>query len=143
MNGKNTPGSPRQRDASQPAQTGPGNSKARQDKLSSPRKPSRHENEPQERWLQERAPDRRVVYRSNSTTSLLSVAREGVGVALLPCYIGDADPGLRRIDGPAPAPQEIWLLVHGDLRRTPRVRAVIDWLDELVERARTALLGQR
>jgi DNA-binding transcriptional LysR family regulator len=38
---------------------------------------------------------------------------------------------------------ELWLLVHGDLRRTPRVRAVIDWLDELVARARPALLGQR
>jgi DNA-binding transcriptional LysR family regulator len=101
------------------------------------------ENEPQERWLHELAPERRVVYRSNSTTSLLSAAREGVGVALLPCYVGDADPALRRLDGPAPAAQEIWLLVHGDLRRTPRVRAVIDWLDELVERARTALLGQR
>ena len=64
-------------------------------------------------------------------------------MALLPCYIGDADPALRRLDGPAPAPQEIWLLVHGDLRRAPRVRAVIDWLDELVGRARAALLGQR
>jgi DNA-binding transcriptional LysR family regulator len=99
--------------------------------------------EPQERWLDELAPERRVVYRSNSTTSLLEVARRGLGVAVLPCYIGDPDPALRRLDGPEPASQEIWLLVHGDLRRTPRVRAVIDWLDELVERERPALLGQR
>ncbi|BDG04781.1 LysR family transcriptional regulator [Anaeromyxobacter oryzae] len=99
--------------------------------------------EPQERWLQELAPERRVVYRCNSTTSLLEVARQGLGVVLLPCYIGDADPALRRLDGPEPALHEIWLLVHGDLRRTPRVRAVMDWLDELVARARPALLGQR
>jgi len=100
-------------------------------------------NEPQERWLHELAPERRVVYRCNSTTSLLAAARQGLGVVLLPCYIGDADPALRRLDGPEPPPHEIWLLVHGDLRRTPRVRAVIDWLDELVARARPALLGQR
>lgn len=99
--------------------------------------------EPQERWLDELAPERRVVYRCNSTTSLLAGARQGLGVVLLPCYIGDADPALRRLDGPAPAPHEIWLLVHGDLRRTPRIRAVIDWLDELVARAQPALLGQR
>jgi len=99
-------------------------------------------NVPQERWLRELAPERRVVFRCNSTTTLLAVARQGLGVVLLPCYIGDGDPTLRRLDGPEPPPQEIWLLVHGDLRRTPRVRAVIDWLDELVVRARPALLGQ-
>jgi len=97
----------------------------------------------QERWLDKLGPGRRVVHRCNSTTSLLAVARQGLGVVLLPCYIGDADPTLRRLDGPEPAPHEIWLLVHGDLRRTPRIRAVIDWLDELVARARPALLGQR
>jgi len=100
-------------------------------------------NEPEERWLHELAPERRVVYRSNSTTSLFAAARQGLGVVLLPCYIGDADPALRRLDGPEPPPHEIWLLVHGDLRRTPRIRAVIEWLDELVARARPALLGQR
>ena len=30
----------------------------------------------------------------------------------------------------------------GDLRRTPRVRAVIEWVDELVERVRPALAEQ-
>ncbi len=101
------------------------------------------ETDPHERWLHELAPGRQVVYRSNSTASLLAAARQGLGVVLLPCYIADGDPALRRLDGPDPPSLEIWLLVHGDLRRTPRVRAVIDWLDELVTRARPALLGQR
>jgi DNA-binding transcriptional LysR family regulator len=100
-------------------------------------------NEPEERWLHELVPERRVIYRCNSTTSLLAAARQGLGVAVLPCYMGDGDPVLRRLDGPEPPSHEIWLLVHGDLRRTPRVRAVIDWLDELVARARPALLGLR
>ena len=94
-----------------------------------------------ERWLDQVAPQRLVVHRGNSTTALAEAARHGLGVALLPCYIGDADPRLRRLEGPRPDPHEIWLLVHGDLRRTPRIRAVIEWLDELVERARPALQG--
>jgi len=97
----------------------------------------------EERWLDKLAPDRRVVYRCNSTTSLLAAARHGLGVALLPCYLGDAEPLLRRLEGPEPIPHELWLLVHGDLRRTPRIRAVIDWLDELIGHARPALLGRR
>ncbi len=99
-------------------------------------------NVPHERWLDRLAPERRVVYRSNSTTSLLAAAREGLGVVLLPRYIADAEPGLRRLQGPPPEPQELWLLVHGDLRRTPRVRAVIDWLADLLSRARPALSGR-
>lgn len=98
---------------------------------------------PQERWLQRVAPERRVVFRCNSTAALHSAARAGVGVAVLPCFSADRDPGLLRLDGPEPQPHELWLLVHGDLRRTPRVKAVIDWLDGLVLRARDLLSGAR
>jgi DNA-binding transcriptional LysR family regulator len=97
----------------------------------------------QEHWLDALAPERRVVHRCNSTAALLAAARHGIGVTQLPCYIGDAEPALRRLDGPVPRSQEIWLLVHGDLRRTPRIRAVIDWIDETIELARPALRGER
>jgi DNA-binding transcriptional LysR family regulator len=97
---------------------------------------------PQERWLSKLAPERRVVFRSNSTATLLAATRTGLGVALLPRYIADAEPGLVRLRGPDPVEHELWLLVHGDLRRAPRVRAVIDWLDDLVTRARPALEGR-
>jgi DNA-binding transcriptional LysR family regulator len=97
---------------------------------------------PQERWLARLGPVRRVVYRCNSTASLHAAARAGVGVAVLPRFVADGDPGLVVIGAPEPIPpHELWLLVHGDLRRTPRVRAVIDWVDELIERARPALCG--
>lgn len=96
-----------------------------------------------ERWLDGLAPGRRVVHRSNSTAAQLEAARHGLGVAVLPCYLGDACATLRRLAGPELEPSEIWLLVHGDLRRTPRVKAVIDWLDEVMEQARPAFLGRR
>lgn len=94
---------------------------------------------PQERWLARVAPEHRVVFRCNSTASLQAAARVGVGVAVLPCFVGERDPELVRLDGPEPASHELWLLVHGDLRRAPRVRAVIEWVDELVARARPLL----
>ncbi len=97
---------------------------------------------PQERWLAKVAPERRVVFRCNSTASLQTAARVGVGVAVLPCFMADGDAGLVRLEGPEPVPHELWLLVHGDLRRTPRVRAVIEWIDALVERVRPILLGR-
>ncbi|HUL58549.1 MAG TPA: LysR family transcriptional regulator [Anaeromyxobacteraceae bacterium] len=96
---------------------------------------------PHERWIARVAPERRVVFRTNSTASLSSAARAGVGVAMLPCFVADGDATLVRLDGPEPANHELWLLVHGDLRRTPRVRAVIEWLDAVVRRSSAALSG--
>ncbi len=100
-------------------------------------------NTPQERWLARVAPERRVVFRTNSTAALFAAARLGMGVAVLPRFAADDDDDLVRLGGPEPENHELWLLVHGDLRRTPRVRAVIEWVDELVDRARPALSGTK
>ncbi|MEM9488969.1 MAG: hypothetical protein AAGC55_07490 [Myxococcota bacterium] len=46
---------------------------------------------------------------------------------LLPCFVGDGDPALRRLGEPV-AMDQLWLLIHADLRRSARVRALIDFL---------------
>ena len=97
---------------------------------------------PQERWLAKFAPDRRVVFRCNSTASLLAAARLGVGVALLPCFIADRQPSFVPLGGAEPMFHELWLLVHGDLRRTPRVKAVIEWVDALIAAAKPELCAR-
>jgi DNA-binding transcriptional LysR family regulator len=98
---------------------------------------------PQERWFAKVAPQRRLVFRCNSTASLVAAAKLGVGIAILPCFAADREGGLVRLGGPEPVNHELWLLVHGDLRRAPRVRAVLEWVDELVRRERPALCGTR
>jgi len=66
------------------------------------------------------------------------------GIAVLPCYLGDRDPALRRLSvllKDVSADQ--WLLVHRDLRDLPRVRAVMDSLIRLFQEERAALEGRR
>lgn len=101
------------------------------------------ESSPQERWLDQLAPGRTVAFRCNTGLPLAAAARGGLGAAVLPCFVADQDPGLVRLDGPEPPPYELWLLVHGDLRRVPRVRAVIEWVDRVVADARGLLAGAR
>lgn len=96
---------------------------------------------PQERWIAKVAPQRRVVFRCNSTASLAAAARAGVGIAMLPLFVARTMPELVRLDGPEPIPHELWLLVHGDLRRAPRVEAVIAWVDDLVAHSRAEVSG--
>lgn len=100
-------------------------------------------NVPHERWLDRIAPYRRVVFRCNNIPTLQAAVRKGLGVAVLPCFLADPDPELVRLEGPEPGSLELWLLVHGDLRRTPRVRAVMDWVDEVVSKAKPMLVGNR
>jgi DNA-binding transcriptional LysR family regulator len=94
---------------------------------------------PQERWLSKVAPGRRVVFCCNNTSTLLAATGLGVGLAVLPCFAADREPGLVCLGGPEPVNHELWLVVHGDLRRTPRVKAIIEWLDAIVARERPGL----
>lgn len=67
----------------------------------------------------------------------------GMGLTYLPCFIGDADPGLMRVPGAEPADdRSIWLLLHSDLRRNARVRVFVDFMAEEILRQRPLLRGE-
>lgn len=71
-------------------------------------------------------------------------AADGLGVALLPCFLGDADDRLQRLGDPVPdLAEDVYLMLHGDLRRDTAVRAVAEALAALFRRQRRALEGTR
>jgi DNA-binding transcriptional LysR family regulator len=83
---------------------------------------------PQQSWLLGIAGDRPVACELNHISEHLIAVRAGVGVAGLPCFLGERDRDLVRIhDGVASFARDIWLAVHRDLRKTPAVRAVMDF----------------
>lgn len=84
-------------------------------------------------WLSRLAPDVELAFVSEVSTALLEAARSSAGVAILPRYLGEADPSLRHVPMPSPPTEALWLTVHRDLRRTPRVRAVIDFLTKVMK----------
>ncbi|MEQ8966807.1 MAG: LysR family transcriptional regulator [Azospirillaceae bacterium] len=84
---------------------------------------------PSMRWLAESFPDARPVARLNRLPGILALAEAGVGLATLPCFMGDAAPGLVRVGAPlAELDTPLWLLTHRDLTRVARIRAVLDTL---------------
>jgi DNA-binding transcriptional LysR family regulator len=79
-------------------------------------------------WLAEQVPPSTWIYRTNSIVNQFTAARDGIGLAVLPCYLGDVEPGLVRAI-PRPIPEltrELWIVTHADLRRTARIRAFFD-----------------
>jgi DNA-binding transcriptional LysR family regulator len=102
-----------------------------------------HSYMPGQHWLHEQL-GRRPEIRVNNWLVLHDAVRVGSGLALLPCYLGDPDPALRRVGGVvSEVHADQWLLVHRDLRALPRVRAVMDALVELFQRERGLLTGNR
>jgi DNA-binding transcriptional LysR family regulator len=66
-----------------------------------------------------------------SATGMLSAIRSGLGIAVLPCIVADADPELIQCLPPMDEQErELWLVTHERCRHTPRVRVVIDFLYE-------------
>jgi DNA-binding transcriptional LysR family regulator len=88
---------------------------------------------PQQRWLLGIAGARPIACELSDISGHLIAARAGAGVAGLPCFLGDADPDLVRIGEDNPLfCRDIWLVVHRDLRKTPSVRAVMDFVAALI-----------
>ncbi|WP_410209551.1 LysR family transcriptional regulator [Aquirhabdus sp.] len=82
----------------------------------------------QQRWLSAHLADRPIVLRTNSPEIQRIAACAGVGVAVLPYFLGELG-GLARVGlGEGGLEREIWLAVHQDLHNTPAVRAVMDFL---------------
>jgi DNA-binding transcriptional LysR family regulator len=102
-----------------------------------------HSYMPGQAWLQELLAGARPVVRANNWLVLHEAARAGTGLAVLPCYLGDADLMLRRVSGLIESVfADQWLLVHRDLRALPRVRAVMDAVIELFQNERSLLEGR-
>jgi DNA-binding transcriptional LysR family regulator len=87
--------------------------------------------EPSERivasaWLHGHVPAAQIVYRSNSLVHQLMAARAEIGMTLLPCYLADPVPELRRLAPPiAELQSELWIVTHKALKDTARIRACL------------------
>jgi DNA-binding transcriptional LysR family regulator len=86
---------------------------------------------------------RNIVFRSNSTLAAIGAARDGVGVTLLPCFLGDRDPGLVRvIEPPEDLTLQLWILTHSDLRHTARVRTLMRFITESLLAQKDSIEGK-
>lgn len=95
-------------------------------------------------WLLRAAPPEAFVYRSNSLVNQLIAAKAGIGIALLPCYLGDGDAQVTRaLLEPIPQVEgELWMVTHADLKGTARVRAFFEVVGEGLARERGLFEGR-
>lgn len=86
-------------------------------------------------WLRQMKLEDQVAMHHASSVGLLSSVRSGFGLAVLPCMVADADSDLLRCFAPREGHGRVlWLLTHERVRRSPSVRAVMDFLGDRLAR---------
>ncbi|GEN98717.1 transcriptional regulator [Novosphingobium sediminis] len=82
-------------------------------------------------WLMQTLPGARIAARSNSRDMQAQLCALGAGFAVLPKPLGQATPGIEEVDlGSAPPTRDTWLGYHRDMKRQPRLRALLDLVIE-------------
>jgi DNA-binding transcriptional LysR family regulator len=92
------------------------------------------------RWLYEVIGARRVACEVTDLSNQYEAACSGIGVAGLPCFIGDTDPRLQRLpmDGSGLA-LDVWIALHPDRRNDKLVRNTMRDITELISASKLAL----
>lgn len=85
-----------------------------------------------------------IVFRTTSVVGQANAAAAGLGLALLPCFVGDGLPSLTTV-----LPREVsiirdlWLTTHADVAEEPHVLRLSNFLKSLILSERRTLVGDR
>ena len=83
---------------------------------------------PAARWMQAHAQGAPIAARCGNVPSVVLAVKAGAGLAVLPAVHAAGDDDLVCVLGPLPAlAYPMYLFVHKDLRRVPRVRAFFEF----------------
>lgn len=80
-------------------------------------------------WTKQASGDLAHRFYVDDTLLTQAALKQDLGLAILPCFMGDSDPALMRYAEPqAEWDLGLWILLHPDLRRTARVLAFRDYM---------------
>jgi DNA-binding transcriptional LysR family regulator len=79
-------------------------------------------------------PKARIKHRVDSIAAMQSMVRHSLGIAILPCYTADPDPGLRRMLPKllSEGTPDLWILHHSDVRSVSRVILFAEYIADVI-----------
>ncbi|WP_249937160.1 LysR family transcriptional regulator [Roseateles sp. DAIF2] len=93
-------------------------------------------------WLARNVAADDIRLRANTLLGAAQAARAGIGCAVLPCFVGGSIPELVRLGPPLDElAQPLWLLMHEDVARVPRMRRASAALSEEIARSYRLMSG--
>ena len=93
-------------------------------------------------WLADPVWEPRVVFRAGDPPGLTSAVASGLGLAALPCILGETEPSLRRVDALGVGYSPLYLVTREELQHAPRLRAVWQLVTEVLRENESVLMGR-
>jgi len=97
---------------------------------------------PSAQWLEARTRDATIVLRSREMIDILTAITSGLGVGVLPCYLGDAEPALVRLTRQPVAVTKLSLAYRREAKLARPIRAVADFVVTSMQQQAARLLGR-
>lgn len=91
-------------------------------------------------YLDEIDPGLTAVVRSSNINAQYRLIAAGVAIGVLPCFMGDADPGLVPVLPDRRIRRSLWLVTHKDTHQLARIRAGKEWMVAAVQHSRAVFL---
>jgi DNA-binding transcriptional LysR family regulator len=84
---------------------------------------------PANKWLRRHVHEKNIVACCDKLTGLFHLARQGLGLTIMPHYVAEADPDMVEVMAlPPECNHHLWILTHPDIRFTARVRAFMQFM---------------
>ena len=95
------------------------------------------------RWLANNVVPEAIAVKVNAVATLASAIDAGLGIGLLPCFIGDQLENAVRVPAIKPSSETgMWVLTHPDLKKAARVRAFLDFFGAELAKKRKLIEGE-
>ena len=98
---------------------------------------------PAAKWIEARAQGANVVLRSREMNDMLAATLGGAGLAVLPCLLGDEEPGLVPLTPAVLATREVSLVYQREFRLAAPVQAVIRFVVQVMQENADRISGLR
>jgi DNA-binding transcriptional LysR family regulator len=95
------------------------------------------------RWLSAHVPAETMVAKVNTMSTMATAVKAGLGIGLMPCFIGEHMPGVQRVERiKLGVDSGIWVLTHPDLKKAARVRAFLEFFGNELTKKRKLIEGE-
>ncbi|NNE22427.1 MAG: LysR family transcriptional regulator [Rhizobiales bacterium] len=99
---------------------------------------------PPGRWLRANIADERIVFTADTFLAVQQAAEHGLGITVLPCFLGDQSQGLvRASDILEPCQNGLLILTHKDLMQTARIKTFTEFMRAALASETSRLLGSQ
>ena len=86
--------------------------------------------------------EEKIVMKTDSFEPLMAAAENKMGLAYLPCFIGDCSGVLQKVDVKIINQNtDLWMMTHNDLENSAKVKAFFDFMKEAIKSDLNRLAG--